>query len=56
LVADATYVRFRSFADFRRAARAVLGLVPVFFTQVTPRQCAPPAAPEILHRFLAGWD
>src|SRR6476660_9097548 len=45
LVADATYVRFRSFADFRRGARAVpwvdrsLGPAPVFFTQVTPRQC-----------------
>ena len=43
LVADATYVRFRSFADFRRGARAVpwvdrsLGLAPVFFSQITPR-------------------
>src|SRR6185437_5266351 len=46
LVADAAYVRFRSFADIRRGAHAVpwvdrrLGLAPVFFTQVTPRQCS----------------
>jgi hypothetical protein len=44
LVADPAYVRFRSFADIRRGPRAVpwvdrlLGLAPVFFTQVTPRQ------------------